>query len=333
MMFRRFKTVAAVLVTTVLALGISSHAETPNLDFGKFVITVSDSVTAETFHVVDMLSDWEPASTHRAYLRWTRDKRPLSDDDRQLLKRHAEMRKARGWGHGFEQAFLVDDDIDVASARAIDTGLLSADEANTEKIILQHFVPVLAPLRDQSRTSIGIFKDRLATEHDRLAPLVAKLIRFSGITDTIRVPVFLVSNSEQASGGGEANGGRIIVEVPGPDPLGMLLHESFHVLLAGRAADLRRAAEDAGLSFGVVNEAFAYALAPGLTDDAKPIDGLFENLARNVRRGTPASDSYVQAYIAAGLMRPILRLALERGDSLSDVLTQCVEKWRSFAGR
>jgi hypothetical protein len=130
--------------------------------------------------------------------------------------------------------------------KPIDTGLLSPDEANAEKTILKHFVPVVATLRTESRTSVGAFKNRLTTERDRLAPLVLKLIQFAE-NAVIRVPVFLVSNPEQASGGGEANGGRIVVEVPGPDPLGILLHESFHVLLAGRAADVRRAADTAGL--------------------------------------------------------------------------------------
>lgn len=333
MTLRRFATVGAVGVTIALCLASSVRAETANLDFGPFVIAVSDSVTAETFQVVDMLSDWDPASTHRAYLRWVRDRHPLNGDDRQLLTRHAELRRVRGWGQGFEQAFLTDNAIAVAAKKATDSGLLSADEANAEQVILEHFVPVVAALRVQASDAIRAFKIQLSTERERLAPLVAKLIRFAGVTETIRVPVFLIANAEATSGGGEANGGRIVVEVPSPDPLGMLLHESFHVLLAPRASEIRTAADKAGLPFSVVNEGFAYALSPGLTDDGGQTDGLFEALGRAVRRGIPASDGHVQAYIAAGIVRPLLRTALERGTTLDAVLPQFVNNWRTFAGR
>jgi hypothetical protein len=97
MVLRRVIAVSSAVLISVLASGRRVQAQPTTLDFGRFVISVSDAATAQTFHIVDMLSDWDPASTHRAYLRWVRDKHPLSGDDQQLLKRHAELRQARGW--------------------------------------------------------------------------------------------------------------------------------------------------------------------------------------------------------------------------------------------
>ena len=45
----------------------------------------------------------------------------------------------------------------------------------------------------------------------------------------------------------------------------------------------------------------------------------------------PASDGYVQSYIAAGILRPILRSGLERGETLNDALPKFVNKWHTFA--
>ncbi|MGH7647296.1 MAG: hypothetical protein ACREND_04210 [Gemmatimonadaceae bacterium] len=44
--------------------------------------------------------------------------------------------------------------------------------------------------------------------------------------------MYIVSNPEATSGGGEANGGRLVIEVPSPAPTGFVLHESLHFLLA-----------------------------------------------------------------------------------------------------
>lgn len=100
--------------------------------------------------MVDQLAEWDEFS-HKAYNRWARKNLILDAEDRQLLQKHAEMRKARGWGNGFEQAFLVEDTIEVAAARAVEQKLLSADEPTAEQAILQHFAPKLAALREEHK--------------------------------------------------------------------------------------------------------------------------------------------------------------------------------------
>jgi hypothetical protein len=97
------------------------------VDMGGIVISVSDSWTAQVFHIVDQLSEWDEAC-HKQYGRWAATALKLDQQDRKLLQKHAELRRARGWGHGFEQAFYVDRPIEVAAQDAVEAKLLSSEE-------------------------------------------------------------------------------------------------------------------------------------------------------------------------------------------------------------
>jgi hypothetical protein len=292
------------------------------------VLVVSDSWTAQVFHIVDQLSQWDQYA-HKQYVRWARDRFALTAEDSLLLRRHAELRRARGWGHGFEQAFLVDATIDAAARRAADAGLLSAAEIAEEAAILRHFAPKLEALRRERADRLAAFQRQLVSERVRLASTVERLARFTGTTTPPRVPVFLVANPEETSGGGEANGGRLVIEIPSPAPMGFLLHEALHALLAPHAAAIRTVADSAGLRWETLNEAVAYALAPGITDDSRQADLLAEQVVRYVTRGTPRSDPYLQAYLMAMVIRPVLRAALESGESVDAFLPKAIARWRS----
>src|SRR5579884_3210775 len=142
---------AAILIA--IFLSASSFAATKRVDLGGMVLSVSDSRTAQIFHIVDQLSLWD-VFTHKEYARWAEKNHILDDSDRALLQRHAEMRKKRGWGKGFEPAFLVDDSIEDAAAKAIAARLLTKEEADSEREILLHFAPKLEPLIDERRAAI-----------------------------------------------------------------------------------------------------------------------------------------------------------------------------------
>lgn len=327
--------------TASLGLGCFLMLVTPRVaaqdkhevDLGGIVVTVSVSRTAQVFHVVDQLSQWDEA-THRNYVRWADSSLGLEEVDAKLLQQHAELRRARGWGSGFEAAFYVDDVIEVAARNAVASGLLSPEEAAAEKAILLHFAPKLADLLDRGVPLVAAFEQRLVNEAEKIAPVVRDLVRFSEVRETITVPLFLVPNPEEGSGGGGFNGGKLVVEVQGrPDPLPMLFHECLHALLWQHQEAVRGAAQSAGLTFGALNEGIVYAFAPGLTDGADKTDSLAEALVRNVRNGTPASDSYVQAYAVALVTRPVLQSALNQRQTFTTFLPNAVANWRRFAGR
>jgi hypothetical protein len=147
------------------------------------------------------------------------------------------------------------------------------------------------------------------------------------------VPVFLVANPEDNAGGGAANGGRIVVEVPSPDPMSFLLHEALHVVLASHVDAIGAAAAAAGLSGQALNEGIAYAFAPGLSAESGQADILAEGLSRFLIRGTPASDAYVQSYMIAAVIRPLLRASLDQGESIRIFLPKAVTKWRTVSPR
>jgi hypothetical protein len=210
---------ACTLAAFVLAATTAKSAPSSDVDIGGIVITVSDSRTAQVFHIVDLLSEWDEFC-HRQYGRWATRTHLLDEQDRKLLQSHAQLRHVRGWGKGFEQAFYVESSIEVAAENAVETKLLSPEEAATEKAILLHFAPKLSDLLTKGAPQINSFKDRLVVEGKQIVPFVQKLVRFSETEKTVRVPLFLVTNPEENNGGGGFSGGRLVLEIEDkPDPL------------------------------------------------------------------------------------------------------------------
>jgi hypothetical protein len=321
---------ALFVLAIVLVRSVVVSAETVDVDLGGLVLVISRSETAQVFHIVDQLSEWDQFA-HEQYGRWAAKSLSLNQADRDLLRKHAELRRARGWGHGFERAFYVDDPVDVAARHAIATNLLTAAEAETEKTILLHFAPKLTPLLETSAGQISAFTHRLNAESSNLKPLVEKLCRFAKEKETVRVPGFLVPNPEEGSGGGGSNGGRVVVEIQQqPDTLPFLIHEAFHALLDPHRAEITSAAESVGLTWQRLSEGIAYALAPGLTDKGES-DPLAEAWTRKTLSGATSSDTFVQFYMVATVIRPLLRAALDRGDTLTEFLPEAVAKWRRIA--
>ena len=310
----------------------ASFAAPKRLDLGGLVVVLSDAPTAQIFHIVDQLSQWD-IYTHKQYVRWADTSNLLDRQDRELLLQHTKMRKERGWGHGFEQTFLVDDSIENAAAKGIAEGLLSRDEAETERDILLHFVPKLEPLLHQRQMEIASLEQQLEFDRPRLEPVVRQLARFAEVKDPPTVTVFLVANTEDRSGGGEANGGRLVIEVPSPDATGTLMHESLHRLLEPQQAPIRSAAEAAALDFTALNEGIAYAMYPGITADTEEGDRLIEQLVRMQLRGVPASDRYLQFDLIAAVIRPLLKAALAHDETITTFLPRATAKWRSIVPR
>jgi hypothetical protein len=320
------------LAAILLWFSAISFAESKNLDLGGVILSVSDAPTAQAFHIMDQLSQWD-VYTHNQYARWAETTHLLNQRDRELLQQHAKMRKKRGWGHGFEQTFLVDDSIENAAAKGVAAQFLSVAEANTERDILLHFAPKLERLVRHRQTEITALQQQLVAEQARLTPLIVQLARFAEVKNPPIVMVFLVANTEEHSGGGGAYGGRLVVEIPSPDAIGTLLHESLHQLLDPQKERIHSAAEAAALDYMVLNEGIAYALYPGIMADTEQGDRLIEQLVRMQLRGTPASDPFLQFDLVAAVIRPLLRAALEHSETITMFLPEATAKWRSVAPR
>jgi hypothetical protein len=315
------------LIVLNLLLAAASFAAPNRVDLGGLVLSVSDAPTAQIFHIVDQLSQWD-VYTHKQYARWADSTQLLDQRDRELLQQHAEMRKKRGRGNGFEQTFLVDESIENAAAKGIEAQLLSAAEANTERDILLHFAPKLQPFLRQQQAEISALQQQLVVEQARLTPLILQFAHFAEVKDPPTVAIFLVANPDERNGGGEAIGGRLVVEVAA-DSIEALLYESLHKLLEPRRQMIGSAAETAGLDFELLNEGLAHALSPGITADTEQGDLLIEQLASMQLRGKPASDRYLQFDLLAAVIRPLLRTALAHNETITTFLPKATAKWRS----
>lgn len=331
MNLRRLASAAAILLSLLAAPGVCS-AEPRTVAFPKFALSISESSTAQLFHIVDQLSQWDQY-THKQYARWAAKALPLDGDDRRFLQQHVELRHRHGWGSSLEKAFVVDEPLDAAARNAVQHGLLTEAEATEERDVLRHFAPRLAPLMQQQKPVMERFIRQLDEDRGRLAPTIAQLLAFCEIRKKISVPVFLVANPDEHNGGGEANAGRVILELPSPDPRSFLLHEALHALLASHEEQIRAAAKASGLSFELVNEAIAYAFAPGLTDDGTPDDLLADEVVQMQFRGTKPTDAYLQFYSMAMIIRPVLRQALRDRETFSRFLPKAIQKWKATVPR
>ena len=340
------KTVTIAAIVLLPALALAAAPKQPkqaagDVRIGKLILRISESESAQVFHVVDQLSEWSEFCHHQ-YGRWAAKAMHLTDADRKLLAQHAALRKAHGWGGGFEQSFYVDSTIEHAASRAFSMSphlgdmALTNDELKAERAILLHFAPKVRPLLDAQREEVRRFRERLANEADRIAPTVEKLAHFTGVTEPVVVPVFLIPNPEKGSSGGGYNGGRLVLEIQSdPDPLPTFLHEALHALLESRDADLAAATKRAnGLDEQALREGIAYALAPGIISTRHDGgDELSEWLAIDVLRGLKPTNSYLRFKLVALVLRPLLRDALDRGETIAEFLPRAVDKWNHVQSR
>jgi hypothetical protein len=308
---------------------------------GPFVLSVVDGTTAQTFHIVDHVSRWS-ASCHAGYARWAAESLPLDEVDRGVLARHAALRRARGWGSGFEQAFYVALPVDEAASRAVEQRLITRREADAERDVLDHFAPRLAPVLAASHDDVARFEARLRELAPRVAPVARKLARLADVRGPQAVTVLpVVDPSPKGAPNATFAGGRLVVEIPpGAQATGPALHELFHVILAQRRESIAIAAGKCKrpLDAETLEEAVASALSPGLVNDgdAAAVEG-DDALAGMVKEQRAAQRTLRVPrvrFARLGLaLRPILAAALDATGSLGAFLQDACDAWRTLPGR
>ena len=331
----------ATPVVVAAAEGSAEPVVPADIKAGPFVLTIVDSATAQTFHVVDHVSRWS-ASCHAGYARWAAESLPLDEVDRDVLVRHAALRRARGWGSGFEQAFYVALPVDEAAARAVEQRLLTRREADAERDVLEHFAPRLARMLAAGRDDVERFEARLRDLSPRLAPVARKLARLTDVRGPQAVTVLpVVDPSPKGASSATFSGGRMVVEIArGSEAIGPLLHELFHVILAQRRESMAIAAGKCKrpLDAETLEEAISSALSPGLVNEGDPaaVDGS-DPLARLVaeQRAAPQTLRVPRVRFARlGLaLRPLLAAALDGSGTLGAFLQDACDAWRKLPGR
>jgi len=273
--------------------------------------------TAHLFHVVDQLSAWDQF----CHSQYARHFGALSEQDRALLAKHAELRKRRGWGGGLEQALYTDAPLDVA-LRA-----LPADEAAVEREVLGHFAARVDALLERERATLEAFQARLAAESGRIAEFARRCARFFG-SPRVDVPVFLIADPDDHDCGGGYNGGRLTLEVPRKDDVfPIFLHEIFHAFIETRRPLLERSKVD----YQTLNEGLAYALSPGLIH-AGSGDPLAADVAADAAAGKTLADAFARFHRYGLALRPLLKEALDDPrQTLETFLPRAADVWRALA--
>jgi hypothetical protein len=323
----RTSSLTTLLLWIFLPIALSAQTS-GDIIVEDLTLHISNSWTAQVFHITDQLSNWSPY-THRQYIRWAKKRLHLTADDSIMLSRYVVLRKAHTHNSDdFDHSFLVDGSIEQAAAAAVDQNRLSESEAKQAQEVLQYFSSRLSILRDTATSQVDRFYKRYAAHRQEMEPFLKKVIHFTESQGKISIPVFLVVNPEEGSGGGEANGGRLVVELQQkPDPLVFLVHESFHQLLRPHQEALKAMADSANVDWQVINEGMAYAIE-GLMEDPDLLPNL---LVHYIADGRTTADPYVRFYMAAILFRPMLREALTNGETVSAFLPKAIARWKSLS--
>jgi hypothetical protein len=201
---------------------------------------------------------------------------------------------------------------------------LTAEEAKTEREVLDYFAPLLGPFVKSHAPALEAAVRTLKERRRELTEFAAMSSRFVGGA-TVSVPLFLIASTGKGAGGG-ASAGVMTVEVGTELPWGILLHETWHVFVRTRDELLYAATKTVrGLKYESLSEGMAYAVCPGLY--AAPELGDLEALVAVDLRNKASFDSAYARYHRLGLAyRPALKAELNDPlGSLTSFLPKALE--------
>ncbi|MCC6805861.1 MAG: hypothetical protein IT381_00440 [Deltaproteobacteria bacterium] len=288
-------------------------AAVPVVETKELRAEIHVSETAQIFHIVDQLSNWGKYQ-HQQYRRAL----TLDAEDEALLREHAAIRKARGYGL-LDHAFYTDDSREKALAT------LPEKERDVERRVLDRLAPKLLPFIAAHAKNVAAARDRLQATPE-LQRFTAEASRFF-LGAHADVPVYLMPSVEGASGGGY-NGDRLTLEVAekkgGVDAEGLddlFFHELWHAFAAGQ----RDAMKATGLDVTTLSEGFAHAAAPG-------IYGKRQDLVDAVSRAKaqPWSDNSARFDRLGLALLPSLNEALRNGETFTAYLPRAVAIYRGL---
>jgi hypothetical protein len=293
-------------------------------------LTLVDSPTAQTFHVVDELSRWY-RDAHAQYAEWAAKEMPLDDAERAMLAKHAKLRAKRRRG-GLEQAFEVDASIADAVRAALEKKALAPSDAADEQALLEHFAPRVQPLLASQAKAIAALEARIAEAAPRATTVFAELGRFCEVEGTLPVRAVLVANPSPARAEARARRTSIVVEVPSTeDALATFFHTLAHAVLLQRRGTMAMGVGkcDEPVDDETLEDALAYAVAPGLlrVGDSDLLAALVES-----DHAASLRDPRVRAERLGLALRTELGAALEGGhETLSAFIPKACDAWANVS--
>lgn len=312
---------------------LSAHAQSDpatRVDAGPLQIDVYLSQTAQLFHIVDQVSKWSEFS-HEQYARYFRANGGFSEDEREALAEHASIRKKYGWGHGPEQAFYTPLTLESALMQAVEKGYLTESEASVERRVFSIFRPRVERIINDSSAVLHRFVAEISDRRLDVTAVANEVAGFVGTTPGRAIPCYLIADPDDANMGGGYNGGFLTLEIPrNRDPYPTFLHEMLHAFVDKQKPMLEAAVRQvSGLTFEDLNEGLAYAFSPGI-HHAGDGDPLRQQVSTYLARGASMNDSYARYNLYALALRPLLRDALHRGETLQAFLPRALDAWRTL---
>jgi len=305
-------------------------ADQRSVALGPVTFQVTIARTAQVFYLVDQISMWEP-HYHEQYARWADEKHLVGPRERSLLETHKHLRSTSGGWGPLDQAFASTLSIREAASRAVTRGLLTQGDAEQERAVLEAFEPLLSRCLDEGQARLEGFRNLIGERALALARAFTDVQAFADTYTPLAIPLFLVSDPVEHTGGGGYNGGIVWVEV-GAGALDVLTHEAIHVVLRDRGRDVAATvgACGAGLDWETLNEGLDYAISPGILHEGggDPL-GRAVDAART--RGRPATDPVVRNQRFGLALRPLVESALAHNGKLTEVLERACAVWRGVA--
>ncbi|MEN6355842.1 MAG: hypothetical protein ABFD83_02020 [Armatimonadota bacterium] len=320
-------TLCCLVIVTAMLLCCGAQAQDQwSIDAGPLQVNIYMSETANLYLVIDQMSLLENAS----YIDYF-EKLPggLSKEDKELLSQHAAISKEKEWRLHFYYTPL---DLESAISKAVKDNVLTEQEAQTERVVFNHFKSRVDGLLAELKPSMVEMAGELESKKQDLTDFATQFSRFTGC-DKLTVPVYLaaVKSGEHSHWSNASNGTIAIWAGSLTDLYDSLSWDICGVYLATKRDVLDATVHSVnGLDSWVLSQAISYAYSPSMLGD----DGLarLERIAsQNVKRGANLSESYTAATLLGLALQPILKQALDdQNQTLETFLPKAADTWRSL---
>lgn len=309
---------------------------------GPIAFKFTISYPSNLFNVVDQISLWSPYC-HRQYRDAWEARWPMSAEDKSLLARYAQVRTRYDYGI-MEPWFMNASSLDDAWTRAR-AGGLTIQEATTVKTVLSRFQPKF----DQWWNEAGYLEQRrddlifaVTTNQQFFKLLYDRVLRLYGYNPNTYAGAvmevhLLYAPWEHGSGGGAHSGIELELGAHtsiGYDEIGTLIHESLHLLVEPRKADIMTYLKKLGVpeeAWDILHESLVYTIAQGVAIEY--MSGRNSLATRLQGLTNPEGTMHRTIQIALDL-EPITKEYLESGKTLWDgYLDQVANDYLRVVGR
>jgi hypothetical protein len=328
--FTKRLSILAVLSQLFFTLSTAEELQPVVLECEKLTFKISISRTAHLFHIVDQLSEWSQFCHNQYTADFINYNGSLSSVDKNMLEKHALVRKALPWGSGLEQTFYTTMDLRPAVADGIRKKYITPEQGEIEIEVFEHFAPYIDQLIETETQNLNAFAKSLLSRKSQLNEISNQLSLFCDSVK-LEIPFFILANPCDNTVGGGYNGRRLTLEIPRKrDSFNSLLHELMHAYISSQSQELEKIVKATeGLDYTTLNEGIAYAFSPGIFhSSSKDQDPLLHRVRADINKSKSLQTDYSTRVYRYGLaLRPLLIDTFEKKQSIRTFLPRARDAW------